>query len=70
MLGGRPTLSGLPPDAGSSHTRGWPPDEPAAQRLFSRSQLTDVIETPLIRICSARADALACGFAAADRELV
>ena len=70
MCGGRPTLTGGPPDAPSTHTLGLRPDEPATHRLSLRSQLTDAIDTPLIRLCSARAAGLACGFAAADSELV
>ncbi len=69
-MDGRLTLTGLPPDARNSHTRGLPPEEPAAHRSSSRSQLTDVIDTPLIRIWRARADVVACGFAAADRDIV
>ena len=70
MCGGSPTVTGLPPDARSTHTLGLPPDEPVTHRLSWLSQLTEVIVTPLIRVCKARADELARGFAAANRELV
>ena len=40
MCGGRPTLTGVPPDAPSTHTLGLPPDVPATHRLSLRSQLS------------------------------
>ena len=69
MFGGRPTMR-LPPEGPRTHTRGLPPDDPVAHRWSLRSQLTDVTVVPVIRACRARADSLACGFAAAARELV